>query len=119
MAFYCFMAFMNLLIPLSMIILGYLFKKNPPKNINGIYGYRSSRSMRNETTWKFANQLAGEYWKRWGILILIPSVFIDIALYQQNDLLISKASLIVCILQLIPLTLPVYFVEKQLKKLDN
>lgn len=116
MGFYFFMSFMNLLIPLCMMISGYLFMKKPPKNINGLYGYRTNRSMRNEETWQFANQLAGRYWFKWSFFVLIPSLFIDIFLYQKSDLLISKISLIVCMIQLIPLILPIYFVEKQLKK---
>ncbi len=27
----------------------------PPKKINGLYGYRTNRSMQNETIWQFAN----------------------------------------------------------------
>ena len=33
-------------------ILFYLF---PPKKINSIYGYRTSKTMKNETIWSFAN----------------------------------------------------------------
>lgn len=27
----------------------------PPKNINSFYGYRTNKTMKNETIWKFAN----------------------------------------------------------------
>ena len=27
----------------------------PPKSINSFYGYRTNKSMKNETVWKFAN----------------------------------------------------------------
>jgi len=41
-----------------MLILCYIFKKNPPKKINEFYGYRTRRAMANETIWKAANSYA-------------------------------------------------------------
>lgn len=32
----------------------------PPKKINGIYGYRTSKSMKNQTNWNFAQRYAGK-----------------------------------------------------------
>lgn len=32
-----------------------IFHFFPPKRINAIYGYRTNRTMQNETIWKFAN----------------------------------------------------------------
>ena len=42
---------------LVIIIVGLLWKKFPPKNINYLYGYRTQRSMQNQQTWDFANQI--------------------------------------------------------------
>ena len=30
----------------------------PPRNINALYGYRTNRSMKNQTNWTAANKLA-------------------------------------------------------------
>ena len=38
--FWFFMLVMVLLVPLTMMLFGYLFYFKPPKDINGIYGYR-------------------------------------------------------------------------------
>ena len=46
--FWIFMLLTDLLIPLLMIGLGRLFMKRPPKRINGIYGYRTKRSMKTQ-----------------------------------------------------------------------
>ncbi len=40
------------------IVIGLLFKWFPPKKINGIYGYRTNKSMSNQKTWDYA-QLIG------------------------------------------------------------
>lgn len=38
------------------ILAGGVQYKYPPKSINALYGYRTARSMRDLTTWKFAQQ---------------------------------------------------------------
>ena len=38
-----------------MLMCGFFMYKNPPKEINGIIGYRTSMSKKNIDTWKFAH----------------------------------------------------------------
>ena len=45
MAFWLFMLIMNLLIPFTMIGFGFYFQKHPPKEINELFGYRTSLSI--------------------------------------------------------------------------
>ena len=40
MGFWIFMVCAIVMIPFMMILFGYIFKNNPPKDINSIYGYR-------------------------------------------------------------------------------
>lgn len=49
MGFWFFMLAMNLIIPLSMIFLGKYFSKHAPGQINMLFGYRTARSMKNQT----------------------------------------------------------------------
>ena len=37
-----------------LLIIGFIFKKFPPKKINSIYGYRTSSSMKNKKVWDYA-----------------------------------------------------------------
>ena len=53
MWFWWFMFCCDILIPVTMIACGWMMWKYCPKNINGLVGYRTSRSMRNMDTWKF------------------------------------------------------------------
>ena len=64
----------NLLIPAVMIGCGLLFMKKPPKKVNGWYGYRTSRSMKNQDTWDFAQRYMGKVWWKWGWIMLPPVV---------------------------------------------
>ena len=56
MGFWCFMLAMDLIIPLSMIFLGKYFSKRAPKEINMLFGYRTTRSTKNQDTWQFAHR---------------------------------------------------------------
>ena len=69
-----FMLVMNLLIPALMIGLGLMFLKKPPQKVNGWYGYRTSRSMKNQDTWDFAQRYTGTVWWKWGWIMLPPVV---------------------------------------------
>ena len=62
MGFRIFMLIVVLLIPLIMLLFGWLFFRRTPKKINYVFGYRTKRSMRNKETWKFANQYFGKVW---------------------------------------------------------
>lgn len=42
MGFWIFMTVMNLVLPFVMIVIGYIFIKNPPKEINHLAGYRTT-----------------------------------------------------------------------------
>lgn len=84
MAFWLFMLIMNLLIPLTMIGFGFLFKNHPPKEINGVYGYRTALSMKNEDTWKTAHLLCGRIWFVWGWISAIFSLPCMLLLYGKK-----------------------------------
>ena len=63
-----------LLIPGIMIICGKYYTKKAPKTINHFVGYRTSRSMKSNETWKFAHNYMGKIWFRIGLVLLLVSV---------------------------------------------
>lgn len=50
MGFWIFMLIMDLLIPFTMIGFGKMFLKKAPDQINYVFGYRTSMSMKNQDT---------------------------------------------------------------------
>ena len=50
MGFWIFMLIMDLLLPFTMIGFGRYFMKKAPKEINSVFGYRTSMSMKNKDT---------------------------------------------------------------------
>lgn len=84
----------NVLIFLSCVVMGllgliagYYLKKYPPKHINGFYGYRTRRSMKNQKHWEMAQQLGAKNMMHYSSIPLISSIlgfFID-----ENQILLS------------------------------
>ena len=56
MGFWIFMLIMDLLIPFTMIGFGKMFLKKAPDQINYVFGYRTSMSMKNQDTWVIAER---------------------------------------------------------------
>ena len=51
MGFWLYCTAMCLLVPAVMLYFGWRFLNRPPQKINALYGYRTSRSMKNQQTW--------------------------------------------------------------------
>ena len=79
LAMWVFMLVMNLLIPWVMIGFGRMMEKKPPREINSIYGYRTSRSMKNQDTWDFAHEYCGRLRNKAG-WALVPLAVVGQAL---------------------------------------
>lgn len=87
-----------------LFILCFLFYRFPPKKINYIYGFRTSRSMRSQEAWDCANRYSS-------VALIIVSVLtcvvqlITYALLDGKDSIIwSSVFLVVGLVAVIPLT---------------
>lgn len=106
----------NLIIPIIMLFFGVKFRNHSPKNINGIYGYRTSMSIKNKETWKFAHQYCGRLWIRLGLIMLIISIIFSLIAFICDDKVQGIINLIVVTIQTIALIASIFPVEKELKK---
>lgn len=103
--------FTDLLIPLTMIIMGYILYKKPPNDINGVYGYRTRRSKQSIKAWKYANTLCGLYWIKLGLIVLMI-VVIDKLLVPMKP---ENLSIINFVIGIVALIVPIFIIEKKLK----
>mgnify|MGYP001942326949 CR=1 FL=1 len=86
------------------ILAGWIMLKFPPKKINGIYGYRTSSSMKSDEHWDFAQKYGAFQLIRWGaIMILSSSLGIFLNLPDMYSLLIALGLLV--ILSIFPIVL--------------
>lgn len=116
MWFWVFMLFSNLLIPVVMIVVGWFFIKNPPKNINGFYGYRTPMSSKNMDTWKFAHEYCGKLWWKIGWIMLPFSVIAMLPLLGKDSDVIGIVCCVVITIQCVIMVASILPVEKALKK---
>lgn len=116
MWFWIAMFICNLLIPILMIAAGNMMYKHTPKKINGIYGYRTSRSMKNGETWKFAHDYCGKLWFKWGSILTIPTIIAMLPFIHSSDNVIGIVTLIIESIQIIVLIGAIFLVESALKK---
>ncbi len=116
MWFWWFMLICDLLIPIIMIIAGRIMWKHCPKNINLVLGYRTTRSMKNMDTWRFAHDYCGRLWWKIGLIMLVPSALIHIPFYHSNENMVGIIGIILMTIQFIVLIASIFPTESALKK---
>lgn len=116
MGFWIFMLVMDLLIPFTLIGFGKYFLKTAPKEINTIFGYRTTMSMKNKDTWEFAHKYCGKIWYISGLVMLTASLIIMLIIPGKTENVIGTIGGLVCFVQLIPLIGAIIPTERALKK---
>ncbi|GEM_PF-346252 len=101
----------DLIIPITMIITGLVFRSNPPKKINTLVGYRTKRSMESQEAWDFAQKRLGESCLKMGAFLLII-IFLSKLFSPINEETLSLIHAGIGVLALV-ITLP--FIERKLK----
>lgn len=116
MGFWIFLLSMDLLIPLSMVGFGWIFLHRPPKEVNGIYGYRTARSMASPEAWAFAHAYMGKIWFRMGIVLMPVTVAVMIPCMGKGDDVAGIVGAILALAECVLLMLPIIPTERALKK---
>jgi len=114
-----FIVLSTFLTPILMFGFGCVFIKNPPKDINGVYGYRTMRSMKNQQTWDFAHQFCGKLWQKIGFVMLVFTIVIDVVLLLLKDttsIPYDEILLAELFVQVAVLMVSIYPVESALKR---
>lgn len=116
--FYVYMLIVSFLVPACMLIFGYRWKKNPPEKINYSYGYRTKRSMSCENAWMFAHKYCGNICVKYGwfTAVVTALVMAVLPLFALEITIVSVVTLIVVVLQLVPLCVPLILTERALKQ---
>lgn len=120
MAFWIFMTICNLIVPLLMITVGRMMMKNPPKTINMVFGYRTSRSMKNQQTWDFAQVYCGKLWWKIGWIMLPFSILGMLPAIGKNDDFVGGWGAVIMVVQILVLFFSIFIEERELaKKFDK
>lgn len=116
--FQIFMAIMMLLIPVTMLLFGHLWKKAPPNKINSAYGYRTKRSMSSRRAWAYAHEVCGKVWRWFGTISLSMTLVLILLMLILCRTVegAGNLGLIVVFAQMIPLVAAIPITERALKK---
>ncbi len=98
------------LVGLVFSLAAFISMRFPPKKINGIYGYRTSRSMKSQENWDRAQRYSSRLMLKQGLVMLaIGGMLLALPITDEVSAVISIALLIVSVIVLFVQT------EKKLK----
>ena len=99
-----------------MVGFGKYFFKHTPKDINGIFGYRTAMSMKNKDTWVFAHTYCGKLWYVSGLTLLPISSLVMFTVIGKTENTIGIVGAALCFAQLILLVGAIIPTERALRK---
>ena len=116
--FYLFMFACTLLLPASMLFLGYRWQRRPPSSINAVFGYRTRRSMSSKQAWDYAHRYCGKTWVKCGwfsaVFAVLSMIFLGIVTLDVSTVGIF-GGIITC-LELLPAAASLAATERALKR---
>ena len=105
----------NLIVPALFIVCGILMQKHCPKRINNVIGYRTSCSMKNDETWRFAHDYIGGLWKKLGIITAAVTIISQSVFFNYPERTLCKLSGVLMAAQGILIFVSIIMTEKALK----
>lgn len=95
---------LQLLIGPMFLAFAIIFKLFPPKSINGLYGYRTSYSMRSQEVWDEGNRFSFNLMVGIGVIVLLTQAILYFTMEGEWQLLIPTSLLVVLLVAMIPVT---------------
>ena len=109
-----------LLTPVIMLLAGWMMWKHCPREINGLLGYRTARSMKNQDTWRFAHAYCGRLWWRGGWVLLLLSALGMLPFMHSSEDTLGTVCIVLCLGQAALLVLSIFPTERALgRTFDN
>ncbi len=100
------------------ILAGILLIKFPPKDINGLYGYRTNSSMQSKERWDFAQKFGANQLLKWGAIMTLSSgLGLLIKLPEMIALIIALGLLV--LLSIFPIILTEKAIKTKFEKEEN
>ncbi|MCT4543905.1 MAG: SdpI family protein [Vallitalea sp.] len=66
-----FLWIVDLVLPITMIIIGLVYKYNAPEKVNNFHGYRTKQSMKSQEAWDYAHKHLSLIFTIMGVILLI------------------------------------------------
>ena len=113
------MAYTYYISTLIITVVGVVFWMYPPKKINGLYGYRTTRSCKSQEAWDFAQRYSAKLMTIFGLAAFFVAAAAHLFI---NSLCINSHYLMlydICITLLLPIIVvipPIILTELELRK---
>ncbi|MGR6897745.1 SdpI family protein [Rummeliibacillus sp. TYF-LIM-RU47] len=105
---------MSILVGVFFIIAGLILLYKPPKDINGLYGYRTTRSMKNKVLWKEGNKYSAKLLILFGVILMVLDIVVSLA-FSNGEYTI----LVIIGLMIVSSIFLIMVVERKLKQLEK
>ncbi len=105
--------FMNYLIPITVILIGFWLLIKPPKPGSGWFGHYSARSTASKEAWQYAQKSYGKKNLLLGIIALAVSILLNVAFGTEARAAVNFVNLAIGVIILVA---PYLMVEKELKR---
>ena len=102
-------------VPVLVLLFGILLRKHPPEP-NGLFGYRTKRSMRDPQAWAFAQAYLAKLWIPTGAVMLVVSAVIAAVFWKKDPNAFGRAVEWISYAQIVIMLLTIPLTEQALKK---
>ncbi len=116
MWFWFFMLACNVMLPVFMILYGLFVKKFGAGTVNAVIGYRTTRSMKNQEAWEFANLYHAKLWIKIGCIMIPMCVIMMLPLIGRDTDTIGWLGSLICMVEGAILVISILPVEMAIKK---
>lgn len=107
------------IVPILIIVIGFLMCKYPPKKPNWFVGYRTRSSMKDKIVWEIANRYCGNIWMKLGSIMLVLSFLIHVLVWVKQIMFYEMFLSIIIICQVVLLVLTIVIVEGKIKNINS
>ena len=116
MGFWFYMLVMTLLLPTTLTVIGAIFRKASPRDINMLVGYRTRRSMLSKKTWVFAHAYCGRIWLYSGLVLLPVTLVVMLCAIGQDADTVGWVGVSLLVLPIAVMIGSIVATERALKK---
>ena len=106
----------TLIVPILMIVFGYIFGKEFPKKDKSMLAYKSKRAVLSDATWSFAHKNLGNIWFISGSIFFTLSILIMIMTKSDDMTTTIITGVIIIVSEAIVMLLEIGIIELLLKK---
>lgn len=110
---------LSMILPVTFIVIGRIFWKHPPGEINMLAGWRTKEAMRSEKSWDFANRTGGKMFFWLGMTEFVATLIAIILLWRSRRTIQDLLPLIFVLVQAVLLIPGIFRTEQRIREFNR